>query len=85
MRIELRFFASVRETLGTASETVALPSDVQTVGDVRRFLIARGGKWTEALADGKALRMARNQQMCEATAAIGEGDEIAFFPPVTGG
>ncbi|RJX32832.1 MAG: molybdopterin converting factor subunit 1 [Oxalobacter sp.] len=85
MNIELRFFASVRETLGVDTETVFLPPEVKTVGDVRRFLMARGGKWAEALADGKALRMAINQQMCDASTAITEGAEVAFFPPVTGG
>ena len=49
MKIELRFFASVREAVGTAAETVTLPPDVKTVGGVRAWLIARGGAWGEAL------------------------------------
>ncbi len=85
MNVELRFFASVREILGTSAETVSLPPDVKTVGDVRRFLMARGGKWAETLSEGKALRMAHNQQMCDASTSIAEGSEVAFFPPVTGG
>ena len=85
MNIELRFFASVREALGIDAERVSLPADVQTVGDVRRHLMARGGKWSEALAEGKNLRMACNQQMCDASTRIAEGAEVAFFPPVTGG
>ena len=85
MNIELRFFASVREVLGTSAETVSLPPEVKTVGDVRRFLMTRGGKWSEALAEGKNLRMACNQQMCDASTRIAEGSEVAFFPPVTGG
>ena len=85
MNIELRFFASVREALGVDAERVSLPDSVQTVGDVRRYLMARGGKWSEALAEGKALRMACNQQMCDASTVIAEGSEVAFFPPVTGG
>lgn len=85
MNIELRFFASVREALGTSSETVSLPPEVKTVGDVRRFLIARGGKWAEVLAEGKSLRMACQQQMTDASTKISEGCEVAFFPPVTGG
>ena len=85
MRIELRFFASVRETLGCAQESLELPPDVGTVGALRAFLRARGGVWEQTLADGRALRMAYNQQMCGADTAIADGGEVAFFPPVTGG
>jgi sulfur-carrier protein len=85
MNIEIRFFASVRESVGTASEMVSLPSDVKTVGDVRKFLLARGGKWAEALGEGKSLRMAYNQNMTEPETKITEGCDVAFFPPVTGG
>jgi sulfur-carrier protein len=85
MNIQLRFFASVREALGTSQETVALPAEVVTVGDVRVFLRNRGGAWAETLAEGRALRMACNQQMTDAGTRISEGCEVAFFPPVTGG
>lgn len=85
MNIQLRFFASVREALGTSQESVALPDNVATVGDVRAFLRARGGVWAETLAEGRALRMAYNQVMTGADARIAEGGEVAFFPPVTGG
>jgi sulfur-carrier protein len=56
-----------------------------TVGDVRVFLRNRGGAWAETLAEGRALRMACNQQMTDAGTRISEGCEVAFFPPVTGG
>lgn len=85
MNIQLRFFASVREALGTSQETVALPTEVITVGDVRAWLRTRGGVWAEALAEGRALRMACNQVMTGADTRISEGCEVAFFPPVTGG
>jgi molybdopterin synthase sulfur carrier subunit len=85
MNIQLRFFASVRETLGTGQESVTLPGHVQTVGDVRAYLRERGGAWAEALAEGRALRMACNQAMTDAQAHISDGCEVAFFPPVTGG
>jgi len=85
MRIQLRFFASLREALGTAQESLSLPEHVQTVGDVRAWLRERGGAWSEALAEGRALRMAYNQQMSDAATRIGDGGEVAFFPPVTGG
>ena len=85
MNIQLRFFASVREAVGTSGETVALPAGVATVGAVRDFLIARGGAWAEALAHERALRMAFNQVMCEPDMPLAESGEVAFFPPVTGG
>ena len=85
MNIQLRFFASVREALGTSQEAVALPPEVITVGDVRTWLHARGGVWAETLAEGRALRMAYNQTMTNADTRISEGCEVAFFPPVTGG
>lgn len=85
MKIELRFFASVRESLGVAQETVIVPEQVKNVGDVREFLIARGGAWAEVLAEGRALRMAYDHVMTSADTAVNDGGEVAFFPPVTGG
>jgi molybdopterin synthase sulfur carrier subunit len=85
MDIKLRFFASVREALGTSEEKLALPAGVTTVGGVRDLLIGRGGAWAQALAHERALRMAFNHVMCEPGTALQEGGEVAFFPPVTGG
>lgn len=85
MHIQLRFFASLREALGTAQESVILPTDVTTLGALRTHLQARGGAWADALAEGKSLRMALNQQMAEASTSLVPGAEVAFFPPVTGG
>ncbi|MFZ6767117.1 molybdopterin converting factor subunit 1 [Undibacterium sp. Di26W] len=85
MHIQLRFFASVREKLGLSSQEVEVPPEVQTVGDVRQWLIQRGDVWADVLAPDRALRMAFNQQMCEPDKRISERAEVAFFPPVTGG
>lgn len=85
MNITLRFFASVRETLGTAQESFAVPEGVATVGALRAVLVARGDAWEQALSGERALRMAYNQVMCSADTAIADGGEVAFFPPVTGG
>jgi molybdopterin synthase sulfur carrier subunit len=85
MKIALRFFASVREELGTASENLALPEGVLTVRAVRALLQQRGGVWASALADDKPLRMAFNHVMCHPETALQDGGEVAFFPPVTGG
>ena len=85
MKINLRFFASVRELVGAGQEVLELDQLKATVGEVRTLLLARGGNWTEALAEGRALRMAHNQLMCDAATVVADGDEVAFFPPVTGG
>ena len=85
MHIELRFFASVREAVGLASERIELPEGAATVGAVREHLIARGGAWAQALGHERALRMAFNHVMCGPETAVSEGGEVAFFPPVTGG
>jgi len=81
--VTVRYFASIREALGTGSEAVA--TQAANVGGLRDELIARGGAYAEALARGKAVRLALNQAMCEEAAALKDGDEVAFFPPVTGG
>lgn len=85
MKIKLRYFASVREAVGIGQETLELPGELCSVGDVRGLLAARGGAWAEALAPERAVRMACNQVMCGAATPVSEGAEVAFFPPVTGG
>lgn len=83
MKIDVRYFASVREALG-AQESVEVP-DGATVGDLRAQLVARGGRHGEVLAHGRALRVALNQTLCNEGAVLSPGAELAFFPPVTGG
>lgn len=85
MQIQLKFFASLREAVGTSSESLTVPADIQTAGQLREFLRARGGAWADALAEGRALRIAVNQQMADASSELSDGCELAFFPPVTGG
>ena len=82
MKIDIRYFASVREALG-GGETVR--TEAGTLADLRDELIARGGAHATALARGKAVRMARDQLMSREDAELADGAEIAFFPPVTGG
>ena len=83
MQITVRYFASLREALGS-SETLAL-SPGQTLGQLRDSLIARGGRHAELLARGRALRCALNQVMADEASVVPDGAEVAFFPPVTGG
>jgi molybdopterin synthase sulfur carrier subunit len=85
MKLTLRFFASVREQLGTSQETMVVPDGVASVGALRQLLCQRGGVWASALAAEKPLRTAFNHTMCAADTALEEGAEVAFFPPVTGG
>ncbi len=85
MQIQLKFFASLREAVGTSEENLTLTSDIKTIGQVRDLLRQRGGVWAEALAEGRAVRMACNQTMAEENTFLSEGCELAFFPPVTGG
>jgi molybdopterin synthase sulfur carrier subunit len=85
MDIDLRYFASLREAVGTAEERVAVPDSVTTVGDVRTWLCQRGGVWADALAATRPLRMACNHEMTGAATRLSPGCEVAFFPPVTGG
>jgi molybdopterin synthase sulfur carrier subunit len=85
VKVKVLFFAGLREQLGTPGEEIELPADVTTVAALRSFLLGKGNSWKEALSEKKLIRMAVNQDMVEAGARIKAGDEIAFFPPVTGG
>ena len=84
MRLTILYFASLREKLGTASEQIELPADVANVGALRAHLAARGAHW-QILTQSKSLRAAVNQQMATTETKIADGNEVAFFPPVTGG
>jgi molybdopterin synthase sulfur carrier subunit len=83
MKVNLKYFASIREALGRGTETV--DTGAATVGALRDELIARGGAHASSLARGKAVRAALDQVMSNEDAALAEGCEVAFFPPVTGG
>jgi molybdopterin synthase sulfur carrier subunit len=85
MKLELKFFASLREALKVSEENMIVPDSVKTIADLRKHLAQRGGVWAEVLADGKVLRCALNHQMVDASTSLQEGAEVAFFPPVTGG
>ena len=79
------YFASLAETLGTQGEQVELASDCRTVEDLVATLRARGDPFAGAFDGSTRILVAINQEMSDPTAAIAPGDEIAFFPPVTGG
>ena len=85
MKVRVLFFAGLREQVGTGVLEIELPAGIGTVAALRAHLLERGGSYQSALAERKLLRMAVNQDMVKPTAAIQAGDEVAFFPPVTGG
>jgi len=83
--MKLIYFAWVREKAGKSKEDVPLPVGVTTVRDLIVWLKDRDDKMAEAFADQSVIRVAVNQEHVQLDHAIGDGDEIAFFPPVTGG
>jgi len=85
VKVKVLYFASVREKLGKGAEEIDLPAGIASVAGLRAHLQSRGGAWADALAQTKLLRTAVNQDMVPAATPIKAGDEVAFFPPVTGG
>ena len=83
--VTLLYFASLRERLGCSREQLPLPSGNATVSSLVDKLRSRDSRWTEAFAPGKTWRVAVNQQMADLATPLKPGDEVAFFPPVTGG
>jgi molybdopterin synthase sulfur carrier subunit len=84
MTLRVLYFASLREALCTSGESIEVPDGVISVCDLRAHIAARGEPWA-ALATVKNLRAAVNQAMVGIDATLKDGDEVAFFPPVTGG
>ena len=83
MKLNIRYFASIREAIGQGSESVE--TSAATLEALRAELIGRGGAYASALARGKSVRIALDQVMVEESAGLRDGAEVAFFPPVTGG
>jgi molybdopterin synthase sulfur carrier subunit len=82
--IRLRYFASLRETLGVTDEQLELPAGIRDVSGLTSLLRKRSSEWDRALAN-RQLHVAVNQVIASPDAAIQDGDEVAWFPPVTGG
>ncbi len=83
--MKLLYFAWVREKTGIAEEEVALPAEVGDVAGLVDWLQSRGAAYQNALADLSTVRVAVNQEYAGLDHAVADGDEVAFFPPVTGG
>ena len=83
--MKLLYFAWLKNKTGVAEEEVALPAEVATVAELLDWLKGRGPGYAEALADLDAVRVAVNQEYARPDDPVGPGDEVALFPPVTGG
>ena len=83
--VTVLFFAALRESLGTSRELVAIAGPDTTVAMLVESLRRRDGAWSEAFAPGRSWRVAVNQRMASLATPLKAGDEVAFFPPVTGG
>ena len=83
--IRLMYFASLRESVGQSDEELELDGSINNLGELRDWICQRGEPWESALGSGQRLMMAVNQELARPDTAIADGDEVAFFPPVTGG
>lgn len=79
------YFASVRERVGVADETIAPPPEVMTVGELMRWLSGRGENYAYAFENGSTIRAALDRVHVKHDAPLGSAREVAFFPPMTGG
>lgn len=83
--MQLVYFASIREAIGTSEETLAKPDSVNTVADLIAFLKTRDDKYAVALKKTDFIRVAVNQVHVKHDMLLADSDEVAIFPPVTGG
>ncbi|HEX4171109.1 MAG TPA: molybdopterin converting factor subunit 1 [Acetobacteraceae bacterium] len=83
--LTILYFAWLRERTGTSQESVSPPAGIATVGALIGWLSQRGPGYASAFAHRRAVRCAVNQEFADPATRIGPGDEVAFFPPVTGG
>ena len=83
--LNILYFARLKETLGQGAERIELPAGVADVAGLTAWLRARGGVWEQELASSRPVRVAVNQDMARGDTQVNDGDEVAFFPPVTGG
>ncbi len=83
--IKVLYFASLRDRIGTTSEDLELPPNAATISDILQILRSRKGAWADTFDNDSLILTAVNQEMAGPDEVVRNGDEIAFFPPVTGG
>lgn len=84
-KINLFYFARLKENLGISHETISIPLQIGSIAELISWQASRGEVWHEEFKIGNSLRAAINQTLVTETAKVESGDDIAFFPPVTGG
>lgn len=84
-KITIRYFARLREQLGVEQEIVEIDDAIENIAQLKTLLTTRGEKWQQAMTSAPSILAAVNQTMASQTQAIADGDEVAFFPPLTGG
>ena len=83
--MQLLYFGWVRTRIGTGSEEIELPAGIENVRSLVEWLQSRGQNYLEALREVESIRIAVNQELADLDAPIAGGDEVAVFPPMTGG
>ena len=83
--MNILYFAWLRQKIGTGEETLATPAEVTTVQGLVDWLITQEGGYRDAFKDTSAIKVAINQEFADFDAILSPNDEVAFFPPVTGG
>ena len=83
--MKILYFAWLRQKTGHGSEQITLPEDINNVAGLMDWLVGRGESYADAFANREAIKIAVNQTYCDAEQKISDSDEVAFFPPVTGG
>lgn len=83
--IKIKYFARLSESLGVKSEELEFAGEINTAEDIIAQLISRGEIWESAFSGDNKILIAVNQELSEPGVAVNDGDEVAFFPPVTGG
>ncbi len=83
--IKVLYFARLKESLNCSTEDMELPAEVNTVAELKTHLAKRGEAWANLFSGKQSIRAAINHELVDNDAAIKDGDEVAFFPPVTGG
>ena len=85
MNIKILYFARIKEAVNYSTEEITLPNDVSTIVALKSYLAQRGEIWANLFNGKQIIRAAINHELVDNMATIKAGDEVAFFPPVTGG